>query len=103
LSHDFFKFCFIFFIFHFFFHISFIIIFFPFSKNSKCNSILFALSQLKLIFLPDNMGLNSTQTLATFFDGVARHTPEGIAFKDRVEKVGLKQAVAERDRPKAKL
>lgn len=45
----------------------------------------------------DNMGLNGTQTLATLFDGIARHSPEGIAFKSRAEKAGFKQAVAERD------
>lgn len=45
----------------------------------------------------DNMGLQSTQTLATFFDGVARHSPEGVAFKARCEEVGFKQAVKERD------
>ncbi len=45
----------------------------------------------------DNMGLNSTQTLATLFDGMARHSPEGVAFKARAEDVGFKQAVAERD------
>lgn len=45
----------------------------------------------------DNMGLNSTQTLATLFDGIARHSPEGVAFKSRAEEAGFKQAVAERD------
>lgn len=45
----------------------------------------------------DNMGLASTQTLATLFDGIARHTPEGVAFKARAEAVGFRQAVAERD------
>jgi len=45
----------------------------------------------------DNMGLASTQTLATLFDGFARHSPEGVAFKERVEAAGFKQAVAERD------
>jgi enoyl-CoA hydratase len=45
----------------------------------------------------ENMGLATTQTLATFFDGMARHTPEGIAFKERCEEVGFQQAVAERD------
>jgi enoyl-CoA hydratase len=44
-----------------------------------------------------NMGLASTQMLATLFDGVARHTPEGMAFKARAEAVGFKQAVRERD------
>lgn len=43
------------------------------------------------------MGLSATQTLATVFDGVARHTPEGVAFKKRCEEVGFKQAVVERD------
>ncbi len=45
----------------------------------------------------DNMGLTSTQMLATLFDGVARHSPEGLWFKQRAEEVGFKQAVAERD------
>jgi enoyl-CoA hydratase len=45
----------------------------------------------------DNMGLGSTQMLATLFDGIARHTPEGVWFKERAEQVGFKQAVEERD------
>ncbi len=44
-----------------------------------------------------NMGLETTQMLATLFDGITRHTPEGVAFKARVEEVGFKQAVKERD------
>jgi enoyl-CoA hydratase len=47
----------------------------------------------------EQMGLQTTQLLATLFDGVARHTPEGIAFKRRAEEVGWKRAVAERDHP----
>ncbi|WP_276259623.1 crotonase/enoyl-CoA hydratase family protein [Haloglomus litoreum] len=46
----------------------------------------------------ENMGLETTQTFATLFDGMTRHTPEGVAFKERCEAVGFKQAVAERDR-----
>lgn len=46
----------------------------------------------------ENMGLATTQMLATFFDGIARHTPEGVAFKQRAEEVGFQQAVVERDR-----
>ncbi len=46
----------------------------------------------------ENMGLETTQTFATLFDGMARHSPEGVAFKERCEEVGFKQAVAERDR-----
>ena len=45
----------------------------------------------------DNMGLSSTQMMATFFDGVARHSPEGLWFKQRAEEVGFQQAVKERD------
>jgi len=44
-----------------------------------------------------NMGLTSTQTIATLFDGMARHSPEVIWFKKRAEEFGFKQAVAERD------
>lgn len=45
----------------------------------------------------ENMGLASTQTLATVFDGITRHSPEGLNFKARAEAVGWKQAVKERD------
>lgn len=45
----------------------------------------------------ENMGLASTQTLATIFDGITRHSPEGMNFKHRSEEVGWKQAVQERD------
>ena len=45
----------------------------------------------------ETSGLMQTQKMATLFDGISRHSPEGIAFKKRVEKVGWKQAVEERD------
>jgi enoyl-CoA hydratase len=45
----------------------------------------------------DNMGLATTQMIATIFDGITRHSPEGFAFKQRCEAVGFKQAVRERD------
>ena len=41
--------------------------------------------------------MNQTQRLATVFDGMTRHSPEGVNFKARVEEVGWKQAVRERD------
>lgn len=44
-----------------------------------------------------NQGLESTQMFANVFDGIARHTPEGVEFKERCEEVGFKQAVRERD------
>jgi len=43
------------------------------------------------------MGLANTQRFANFFDGVARHSPEGLWFRERAVDVGFKQAVAERD------
>ena len=45
----------------------------------------------------DNMGLRTSQMISTLFDGIARHSPEGIAFKRRAENVGWKTAVKERD------
>ena len=45
----------------------------------------------------ENMGMASTQTPATIFDGISRHSPEGVNFKHRSEAVGWKQAVKERD------
>jgi enoyl-CoA hydratase len=44
-------------------------------------------------------GLNTSQVLATVFDGIARHTQEGHAFQKRAAEVGFKQAVRERDEP----
>jgi enoyl-CoA hydratase len=43
------------------------------------------------------MGLMNTQRLATIFDGITRHSPEGLNFKARAEAHGWKQTVAERD------
>jgi len=44
-----------------------------------------------------NMGMETTQIFATLFDGIARHTPEGVAFKAQAEKYGFKSAVQKRD------
>lgn len=43
-------------------------------------------------------GVMQTQRLATIFDGITRHSPEGLNFKARAEAVGWKQAVEERDK-----
>ena len=45
----------------------------------------------------DNMGLQGTQLLATVFDGIARHSPEGHWFKDLAEREGFHAAVQWRD------
>lgn len=46
----------------------------------------------------ESTGLMQTQRLATLFDGISRHSPEGLNFKARSEEQGWKQAVAERDK-----
>jgi enoyl-CoA hydratase len=46
-----------------------------------------------------SQGLHSTQILGTFFDGIARHTPEGFAWQQRAAEAGFKEAVRERDEP----
>ena len=43
------------------------------------------------------MGLKNTQLLASVFDGITRHSPEGLNFKKRAEAVGWKEAVRDRD------
>jgi len=43
------------------------------------------------------MGLKTTQLIATVFDGITRHSPEGLNFKTRAETVGWRQAVRDRD------
>ena len=45
----------------------------------------------------ENMGLQTTQMFATLFDGVARHSPEGVWFRGRAQEAGFKKAVEERD------
>ena len=41
----------------------------------------------------------SSRRLGTLFDGVARHTQEGLDFVGRSAEVGFREAVRERDRP----
>jgi len=45
----------------------------------------------------ESMGLAQTQMFASLFDGIARHSPEGVWFKQRAEEKGFKEAVRERD------
>jgi enoyl-CoA hydratase len=47
----------------------------------------------------ENMGMASTRLLGTLFDGIARHTQEGLDFVARSTEVGFRQAVRERDEP----
>jgi enoyl-CoA hydratase/carnithine racemase len=45
----------------------------------------------------ENMGLGTTQILATLLDGIARHSPEGRWFQDFAAEHGFHEAVAWRD------
>ncbi len=47
----------------------------------------------------ENMGLRTTQMLGTFLDGIARHTPEGQAWRELAIKEGFQEAVRRRDEP----
>lgn len=47
----------------------------------------------------ENMGLRTTQMLGTFLDGIARHTPEGQAWRDLAVREGFREAVRRRDAP----
>jgi len=47
----------------------------------------------------EHMGMGSTRLLGTLFDGIARHTQEGLDFVSRAQQVGFRQAVRERDDP----
>jgi enoyl-CoA hydratase len=44
-------------------------------------------------------GLQATQAMGVFFDGIARHTPEGFAWQQLAAEKGFKEAVRERDEP----
>ena len=43
------------------------------------------------------MGLEQTQSLATLFDGITRHNPEGMWFRRYSQEAGFKAAVEWRD------
>jgi enoyl-CoA hydratase len=47
----------------------------------------------------ENMGFASSRMLGTLFDGIARHTQEGLDFVQRAGEVGFRQAVRDRDDP----
>jgi enoyl-CoA hydratase len=47
----------------------------------------------------ENMGFASSRLLGTLFDGIARHTQEGLDFVRRAQEAGFRQAVRERDDP----
>lgn len=56
-----------------------------------------ALQKMMINQAYENMGLATTQMVATFFDGMTRHTPEGRWFKEFSETHGFHEAVKWRD------
>ena len=62
------------------------------------------LNQLQMLKLMCNqpaeqMGLQPSRMLGALFDGIARHTQEGLDFVARAQEAGFRQAVRERDEP----
>ena len=58
-----------------------------------------ALSKLLINQAFENMGLRTSQMLGTFFDGIARHTPEAQKWVSQINSGSVRDAVADRDRP----
>lgn len=61
-------------------------------------------NQLEMIKLycnqiAENIGISSTRTLGILFDGVARHTQEGLDFVELAARAGFRDAVRGRDDP----
>ena len=56
-----------------------------------------AMQKLMVNHAYENMGLGSTQILATLFDGITRHSPEGRWFQQLAATHGFHEAVAWRD------
>lgn len=44
-----------------------------------------------------NMGVEQTQMMATLFDGITRHNPEGLWFRRHAQEHGFKAAIEWRD------
>src|SRR5262249_35455569 len=47
----------------------------------------------------EHLGMTQTRLVGTLFDGIARHTQEGLDFVARAREAGFRQAVRERDDP----
>jgi len=58
-----------------------------------------AMSKMLVNQAYENMGLRTTQMIGTMMDGTARHTPEGVAWRDLAMKEGFREAVRRRDAP----
>ena len=58
-----------------------------------------ALNKLLINQAFENMGLRTTQTLGTFFDGMTRHTEEALAWRDSFDAIGFRETIRRRDAP----
>ncbi len=58
-----------------------------------------ALNKMLINQAYENMGLRTTQMLGTFFDGMTRHTEEALQWGEDVAERGLRNVIADRDRP----
>lgn len=55
------------------------------------------MSKMVVNGMVDQQGLPVAQQFATLFDGVARHSPEGMYFQKESQRVGFHEAVKARD------
>ncbi|GEK33785.1 crotonase/enoyl-CoA hydratase family protein [Kurthia sibirica] len=46
-----------------------------------------------------HIGMENTTVIGTLLDGIARHTPEGVAWRDVAVEKGVKEALRQRDEP----
>jgi len=47
----------------------------------------------------ENMGLHTTQLLGSILDGLMRHTPDGMAWRQQIDEKGIRAAIDARDGP----
>jgi len=66
-------------------------------KHIPANQL--ALNKMLINQAFENMGLRTSQMLGTFFDGVTRHTEEALQWSEDLKERGVKDVVADRDRP----
>lgn len=58
-----------------------------------------ALNKLLINQAFENMGLRTTQMVGTFFDGITRHTPEAVAWREGFGTIGFRETIRRRDAP----
>ena len=69
------------------------------ARLATISSSQLAMSKLLVNQAYENMGLRTTQMIGTIMDGIARHTPDGIDWRDMAMREGFREAVRRRDAP----